>query len=86
MGTSRATSVYCPGGRWTQVTWTAFAWVHYGYDTAGSFIKWRRYSDGPPWYWEGSFNGVADFWFPGWAYSSLEFFPQRDAYVTITAL
>ena len=55
------TSVYCPAGAWTQVTYlisVGLPPISYHY-YAGTHVDWRWFSAGVPPYWQGSFDGDA---------------------------
>jgi hypothetical protein len=82
-----AVTRFCPAGRWTQVEWyagTIFLTKRY---TAGPGVRvrWRWFSAGLPPYWEGTFFGTATITLPAGLYTSLEFNPDVDTSVVITA-
>ncbi len=79
------TTVFCPAGRFTQVVWTSFAPFRlYRINAGSASIRWRRFSAGIPFYWEGMFTGTTNFFFPPDPYISLEFNPSFDTTVSIS--
>ena len=73
---------FCPAGQWTQVLAGS---LYFGVTdiTAPGRLRWRRFSSGIPFYWEGEFVGFAEFVFPGYVYFSLELMPDADSTVGI---
>jgi hypothetical protein len=84
-GGPSSTTVFFPGGRWTQAAWT-IGFMRYRFEAPGVAVRWRRFSSGLPFYWEGSWVSSADFAFPGWLYASLEFSPPFDTSIRITPI
>ena len=82
------TTVSCPGGKWTQVTWqVGLPVLSYHYFTSPStHVNWRWFSAGVPPYWQGSFTGDAVITLLGGVYTSLEFNPDAGTTVTIRVL
>lgn len=77
-------SVFYPANRWTQVEWTVGLpfWSHRWFAPPGVTVRWRWFSSGPPWYWEGTFSGNACITFGPGFYTSLEINPPVDITVT----
>jgi hypothetical protein len=71
------TSFFLPANTWTQVEWTVSlpfftrSWT----GPSGVPIRWRWFSSGPPFYWEGTFSGRACITFGPGLYTSLEMNP-----------
>lgn len=87
MGRPASVTVFCPGGRWTQVEWyvgTIFLTKRYDAG-AGNFVRWRWFSAGFPPYWQGDFRGSALITLWPSVYVSLEFMPDNDVNVVVTA-
>jgi len=87
MGVQPTTSVFCAAGRWTQIIW---AWpgsyiLNYDVSIGPISASWRRFSGGPPHYWQGGFAGTTRFtlW-PGDVYVSIELNPSTDVTAAIT--
>lgn len=75
--------VFCPAGQWTQVEWyTGIIFLSKLYDSGGVFVRWRYFSAGFPFYWEGSYTGSACITLPAGPYTSLEFNPSADTSIT----
>jgi hypothetical protein len=78
-------TVFCPANTWTTVEWTVNLpfltrrWTAPG----GTTIRWRWFSSGPPFYWEGTFVGSGCITFGPGFYTNLQFNPG-PASVTVT--
>lgn len=76
-------SIFCPANTWTQVEWTVnLPFLTRRWNAPGTTVRWRWFSSGPPWYWEGTFTGSACITFGPGFYTSLEFNPMTPVTVT----
>jgi hypothetical protein len=77
---------FCPANTWTQVEWTVhLPFLSRQWNAGGTTVRWRWFSSGPPFYWEGTFTGTACITIGPGLYTSLEFNPVSSVTVVASA-
>ena len=83
---TRGTTVFCLANRWNDAFWYAAApgvanlWLA----SAGSaVVRWQMFSDGPPFYWAGSFTNRACIRIGPGFWTLLQFNPSASVTMTV---